>query len=607
MTRILSFAAVICTTSLFLVTTAQYLVAQQPQTNPAAGTENRMQVLAVVNGQQITRDYLTNEAVRRFGETVIENMINNQLIMAMCQSKGIAVTPQDITDELDRRARKFGMSIEKYVELISQERGVDEQKLRNEVVWTELALRRLASESTQITPEQVQTELDSEFGPKVQVRAIALGDEARAQQVLALALANPEQFSRLAIDYSVDPNSASVGGLLPPLRHNMGEPAMEQAAFALSAGEISPIIPLADQFVILKCERQYPASELTEQGAVMARQRIMDELREASLGDAATDLFKQMQEQSEIVNVINDPELSKKTPGVAATVNGHNITMVQVEDDCLDKFGRDVLQSEINRTLIMQRLQKDGLSVADEDIQQEIGRAAVEFGFIQQDGSPDVNRWIAMVTQNDSSKIEIYVNDEVWPTVAMKKVVTKQVSVTDEDMQMGFEANFGPRVQVLAIVLQDQRTAQRVWEMAKSNQTEKYFGDLAHQYSVEPASRANYGEVPPIQMHGGRKVMEEEAFRLNPGDISGLIPVGQNWIVLWCKGRTTPVVEQFDAVKDELYRDILEKKMRIAVAEEFETMQSTSQIDNFLTGTSQPGDAAVRAARNQPPAADGNR
>jgi parvulin-like peptidyl-prolyl isomerase len=597
----------VLTVSLIGLLLASFTQAQQPQSSPATADDNRMQVLAVVNGQQITREQLSQEAVRRFGELVIENMINNQLILAQCQSQGIKVTAEDVNNELDRRAKKFGMSIEKYIELIGQERGVDEAKLRNEVIWTELALRRLASTRAEVTPDKIEARMDSEFGPKVQVRAIALNDETRARQVLAMAEANPEQFSRLAIDYSVDANSASVGGLLPPLRRNMGEPVLEQAAFALTPGAISPVISLADQFIILKCERQYPASELTEEQAAIARQRIADELREASLGDAAADMFKAMQEKSEIVNVINNPELSQKMPGVAAMVNGQKVTMEQVYDECLNKFGRDVLQSEINRTLILQRLQQDGLSVADEDLQREMARAAVEFGFVRQDGTADLDRWIANVTQNDSSKIEIYVNDEVWPTVAMKKVVARNVSVSDDDMQKGFEANFGPRVQVLAIVLQDQRTAQRVWEMAKANQTEKYFGELAHQYSVEAASRANYGEVPPIQMHGGRKVMEEEAFRLKPGDISGLIPVGQNWIILWCKGRTTPVVQEFDAVKDELYRDILEKKMRIAMAEEFERLLTTSQIDNFLVGSSQPGGDAVRAARNQPPGAAGNR
>lgn len=565
----------------------------------AAPQNEQIQIVAVVNGQQITRDQLAQSVMTRFGESITESLVNNYLITVECQRQGIRVTEADVDAEINQRAQKFGMSADRYVELICSERDLKPAKLRNEIIWMELALRRLASTMTQVAPEEVQQRLETEFGPKVQIRAIAVNDAGKANQLLAQAKANPEQFSRLAINHSVDPNSASVGGLLPPLSRNLGEPVLENAAFALQVGQISDVINIQNQFLILKCERHYPATELTEQDLILQRQRIEDEIRESKLGDAAETLYRSMQENAKIVNVMNDPELSRQMPGVAATVNNHPITMQAIQEECLARFGRDVLESEITRALIYQRLQELGEAVSEEDLMREIARAARGKGVLKEDGTPDTDQWIALITQGDPAKAEIYMQDEVWPTSAMKKVVARNVQVTDEDMQKGFEANFGPRVEVLAVVLKDQRTAQKVWEMAKGNQTEKYFGELAHQYSIEPASRAHYGEVPPIQMHGGRPILEKEAFDLKPGEISGLIPVGNTWIVLWCKGRTTPVVQDFDAVKDELYRDIMEKKMRIAMNDEFLRMKNAAQIDNFLVGSSQPGARAVQAARQQ--------
>lgn len=571
---------------------------QEQAAQPARA--NQIKIMAVVNGQQISRDQLVRETISRFGESVTESLVNKLLITEECKKQGIQVTEADVDAELEKRAKKFGMSSERYVELICTERDLKPSKLRNQVIWTELALRRLAAALTQVSDQEIAQQMESEFGPKVQVRAIAVNDQANAQQILAMAQTNPEQFSRLAITHSVDPNSASVGGLLPPLRRNMGEPVLEQVAFEMEIGEISDVISLQNQFLILKCERHYPATPLGDQDRIMAEQRIANEIRESKLGDAAEQLFRTMQDKAEIVNVINNPQLKQQMPGVATTVNGTAVTMKQIEDECLVRFGRDVLQSEINRTMILQQLQKMGESVATADLEKEMARAAKEYGVTNTDGTPDLKKWMAYVTQNDAAKAEIYVQDEVWPTVAMKKIVAKSVQVTDEDMQKGFEANFGPRVEALAIVLKDQRTAQKVWEMAKGNQTEKYFGELAHQYSIEPASRAHYGEVPPIQMHGGRQILEDEAFRLKPGEISGLIPVGNTWIVIWCKGRTTPVVQDFDAVRDELYRDIMEKKLRIAMGDEFLRLQKESQIDNFLVGSSQPGAKAIQASRKNP-------
>ncbi len=571
----------------------------QQQQQPIANNQ-QMQILAVVNGSQITRDHLAKECMRRFGESVVEDMVNKFLINVECQKQGIQVTATDVENELNRRAQKFGMSIDRYVDLICKERELTPTKLRNKVIWTELALRRLAASMTNVSDDEITKQVESEYGPKVQVRAIALSDPAMAQRIHAEAVANPDEFSRLAINHSVDSNSASVGGLLPPLRRNMGEPQLEQAAFGLQVGQVSEILQLQNQYIILKCERQHPENYPTGQDLVLAKQRIQDEIRESKLGDAAAALFTRMQDNAEIVNVINNESLRQQMPGVATTINGHPIKLQEIQEECLTRYGRDVLQSEINRTIIQQRLQQVGESVTDTDLEREIDRAAIEYGVVGQDGKANRQEWMALVTQKDSSKVEIYVQDEVWPTVAMKKIVSREVQVTEEDMQKGFEANFGPRVQALAIVCQDQRSAQNVWELAKKKPTEKFFGELAHEYSVEPATRAHYGEVPPIQMHGGRKILEEEAFRLKPGEISGLIPVGKTWVVLWCKGRTTPVVQDFDAVKDELYKDLLEKKMRIAMAEEFERLQTNSQIDNFMIGASQPGARAIQAARQHP-------
>ena len=57
--------------------------------------------------------------------------------------------------------------------------------------------------------------------------------------------------------------------------------------------------------------------------------------------------------------------------------------------------------------------------------------------------------------------------DEVWPSVALKKLVGDNVEITQEDLQQGYEANYGPKVRCRAIVLNNQRRAQEVWEKAR--------------------------------------------------------------------------------------------------------------------------------------------
>jgi parvulin-like peptidyl-prolyl isomerase len=414
---------------------------------------------------------------------------------------------------------------------------------------------------------------------------------------LAQAQANPADFETLAKDHSIDPNTASFRGILPPIRRHSGDPNFENIAFGLEPGKISQIIEIPDpagkttqQFVILKCERHYPAASISADQQPLIVERLREQLSEQKLAAAATGLFERLQNEVKIVNVYNDPQLRQQNPGVAAMINDVRISLNQLAEECIARFGHEILETEINRQLILHALKAANISVSDQDLQQEIARAAQSYGF------PDVEKWIQYVTKNDKSQVDVYVQDEVWPSVAMKKLVESTVQVSDDDMQKGYEANFGVRVECLAIVLGDYNSAKKVWKMATDNPDRNYFGDLAYQYSIEPASKTNRGEVPPIQKHGGRPTLEEEAFKLRAGEISGLVNVGDFWIVLYCLGQTTPVVQDFDAVKDELYNDLLEKKLRIAMDDKFAEMRDSAQIDNFLAGTSQPGRQAAGPA-----------
>ncbi len=271
-------------------------------------------------------------------------------------------------------------------------------------------------------------------------------------------------------------------------------------------------------------------------------------------------------------------------PGVAATINDQKITVRELTEECIDRHGVDVLEGAVNRKLLDQALRKKKTTVGDAEMQAEIGRAAASMGQVTKDGKPDVETWIAMVTKNENVSREVYFRDEVWPSVALKKLVGSNVQVTQEDLQRGYEANYGPKVQCRAIVLNNERRAKEVWEMARENPTVKNFGDLAEQYSIEAGSRSLRGEVPPIQKNGGQPQLEKEAFQLKPGELSGVVQVGSNFVILLCEGFTRPIQTSFAEVKDLIYRDIHEKKMRLAMARTFEDLKDQSQVDNFLTG-----------------------
>jgi parvulin-like peptidyl-prolyl isomerase len=407
--------------------------------------------------------------------------------------------------------------------------------------------------------------------------------------VHAQAVEKPEEFGALAKKYSQDANSASAYGLIQPIRRHLGDANLEAAAFALKKGEISPIVMVDKLHVFLKCEEHLPAAKGVDRAKV--EPHLRDAMVERKLRAASNDVFKKLQDEAVIENVYNDPQKSKQMPGVAAVINGQKITIRVLAEECMERYGKDVLEGTIHRRVIDQALRKRKLTVDDAELEAEIARAAKAMGKVTASGEADVPGWIEYVTSTEGISRDVYVRDEVWPSVALKKLVGDQVQVTPEDMKRGYEANYGPKVRCRAIVLNNHRRAQEVWDMAREalgqgkDHATKVFGDLAAEHSIEAGSRSLRGEVPPIQQHGGQPYLEKEAFSLNDENpLSGIVQVGGTYVILLYEGRTKPVDATFAEVKNLIYADIHEKKMRVAMGQLFDQLKDQSHVENFLTG-----------------------
>lgn len=588
---------------------------------PAAG-EPKLDIVAKVNDEPITRMDLARECVRHYGEEVLENTINKRLIAAECRARQIQITREEVQAEIERMAKHFNLSVQQWYKMLQQERGINPSQYANDIVWPTLALRRLAAEKLQVSQAELAEAYETQFGPAVKVRLIACKDAATANAIRAEVAAKPDSFGQVAKDKSKDAPSASDMGWIPPVRRHGGPKEIEQAAFAMKDGQISQVIPINDQFVILKREegiapRQVPFDQVAPQ--------LKQMIEERKIRGVAHDVFEELQKKARVQNFLKDP--SQRNSGIAAVVGGERITMNQLQEECIERHGKEVLDGTINRKLIEQACKKAGVTITKQDLIEEIQRAAEVSVPPKQDGSPDVEAWIKLVTEQQGVSYEVYVHDSVWPSVALRKLVGDQATITDEDVTRSFESNFGPKVRCLAIVFADLRLAQRVWKMARDKHEafdaarqqqvasgvdarqaasvfydsfSEFFGKLAEQYSLEPGSRRLQGQVPPIKKWGGQPVLEKEAFAMKPGELSGIIQVEDKYVVLFCLGLTEPVTTDLAAVRDMILEDLREKKLRQAMGEHFQRLQDFATIDNYLAGTTQSPDEKTRSARALP-------
>lgn len=550
---------------------------------PAKPQPPQHDVMAIVNGQDISRNELTDECVKRHGKKVLESLVNKQLIMNHCQKRNITVTSAEIAAEVDRMASRFQLGREQWLAMLEKERGVSAQEYARDIVWPTLALRKLAAKDLTVTEEEKKLAYEREYGEKVSARLIAVRDASLARKIHKQVTADPESFARLAIENSVDINSASIGGLIQPIARHVGDKDIENEAFGLRQGQVSSIIQVADQFVILKCEGRIPRRNVTDEEF---ETRVVERIKDEKLREVASGLFAQLQKVATVQNVYNDPKLREQMPGVVATVNGDRITMKQLGAECLARHGEEVVEGLISRTMLTQHLSREGIKVTQADIQAETRHAAELAGVVNDAGEADLGKWVELVTKQQGLTEEQYYYDSVWPSAALKKLTEKDIEVTQDDIRKGYEANYGERVRCRAIVMSNMRRAQEVWDKARQDQSLDYFGDLAQEYSIEPTSKALRGEVPPIQRHGGQPELEKVAFQLAPGQLSGIVQLGDKFVILRCEGRTERIEVDEAKVREILHRDIYEKKLRIAMSKKFEQIHDNSRIDNYLAATS---------------------
>lgn len=567
-------------------------------------------VVAMVNNENVMRVELGKQCLRHHGEEVLERLVNKQLILDACKQQGITITNEEIEAEIDRMAQRFGIPTDQLLKLLEEERGIKARQYAQDIIWPTLALQKLAAPKLVVTEKELLEAHEMQYGEAIRARLIACKTREKAEEIRGLALKNPDSFGELAMEHSIDPNSASAKGLIQPIRRHMGLDDVEQAAFALDDGAISEVIQVGDQYVFLKSEGRFPARNVP---LASVEKQLRDVIREKKLRTAADEVFKQLQDAARLDVVYSDPKRREQNPGIAARINDTTITLADLAEECIARHGREVLDGIVHRRLLEQECRRRKVQVTQQDVDREMAEAAKALGQIDpQTKQPDVAGWLKIVTEEQKIPVDLYIHEAVWPSVALKRLVEKNVEVTKQDLERGYEANYGPRVRCRAIVFDNLRRAQEVWEMARKDPSVANFSRLAEQFSIEASSRALAGEVPPIQKWGGQPHLEKEAFALAPGELSGIIQVGEQYVILLCEGYTKPVAANFDEVRDILQEDIFEKKLRLAMASEFERIRDTARVDNFLTNTSRrPSGAGEResvsldtgvkpAAANQP-------
>ena len=298
----------IATRAMLLGRTAAIVFVAMLLVRPAVG-EVVNRIVATVDG-----DPITEHEVRRFaeerrahgasGEALLEAVITDHILDKEIAARKITAKPEDVNRYVDEMIARSKLSPEQFTAALKQQgMTLDDYRTRvkREMERTQFLGQEMRGGPVTISDEEVQRYYDAhkdEFAQRsaVTVRDIFLGfkegmtrqdamrvvEQAKAIKQMADA---GQSFEALARRYSQGPGAEN-GGLLGTFKRGEMAPPLEQVAFSLRVGEVSPPIPAPNGVHLLKLDGVQTANRV-------GFDEVKDEIRQALASQALDERFRE--------------------------------------------------------------------------------------------------------------------------------------------------------------------------------------------------------------------------------------------------------------------------------------------------------------------------
>ena len=263
------------------------------------------EIVAEVNGEQITLAQLQEETLKAHGEDVLSRILNRALVLAECQRQGVAVTRADVDAEIERLAKSFRLTKTQYLEVVEKDSSMSYQEYAEEVVWPRLALQALVADKIKLTDEELEAAYLKSYGPSISLQMIISETKEKAESLRSRIVDGGEDFGTVAKDESLDVATASNKGRMQPIFHGtLADKNMEDKLFALDVNQVSEVIgPYGpqNQFVFFRCENKY--DPVVPQDKIdTVKDRIQVQASAAKLKSAANELFERLGREANVVS-----------------------------------------------------------------------------------------------------------------------------------------------------------------------------------------------------------------------------------------------------------------------------------------------------------------
>lgn len=271
-------------------------------------------VVAMVGNTPITRSQLLAETEAYAGQSMLSELISNQLVEDAAAKQHITASQAEINQELQSIEAQNGITSQAQLQQALQQSHMSMDEFMNQIKVSVL-VQKVAEAKVKVTPEEIQTYYNqnkSSLGTPEQrtLSHIVVKTKSLADQIQS-DLAKGKSFATLAKTYSTDTTTKSSGGSLGTVSQEslaQTDPSIATVAFQLKKGEVSQPIKTSSGYELVLCSAITPAKIPTLEQAKKTITQDIKEQNAESEAELVADLIK-----SEKVDILDPSYSSVKT------------------------------------------------------------------------------------------------------------------------------------------------------------------------------------------------------------------------------------------------------------------------------------------------------
>ncbi len=480
---------------------ADSIAGQPPEVSPPGTNQTQPPgVAASVNGETILMSDVFDAALRAAAVSIVDQLTGNVLIDQEAKKENIVVAP----DEIEARISRIRDSIKPTVledslkkrhmtmdELSGQMRATIEIEKLTGKTLPPVRMCHIREILIRLRPEDTQPSEGDNMHSQSEAKAII--DKIQA------GLKSGKKFEDLAKTYSDDTGSKDEGGDIGIMtdvpgsaanalaRMSSVQPGLLEAAFALKSGEVTRA-PITTQFVYIfikavstKADQSPSEKDLYNEAESKARELQFEKV--------APEYVQALRDKADVQIYFGAPVIGPA--GVAASVNGENITISQVSNLALTVAGASIVDEMITRKLVEQEAKKQNITVDAAEIDAKIDevRDSLKPKTLQQ--MLDENH-TSMKEFRKSQRFQLEAAKLLWKSMEPLKLVhARHILILTKGAAASGLKGAEPHSEAEARAI--------IAKIQKQLKAGKKFEDLARQYTEDPESKKSGGDLGIIQ------------------------------------------------------------------------------------------------------------